>query len=67
MKCGNHGKMVQNITCERPHESLNNMTPEEYRQHNHLAGIQKCPELKRVYFDQSKTNNEVCILEPITL
>lgn len=27
--------------CERPHESLNDMTPEEYRQHNHLAGISK--------------------------
>ncbi|EBM8917767.1 integrase, partial [Salmonella enterica subsp. enterica serovar Kentucky] len=24
-----------------PHESLNNMTPEEYRQHNHLVGISK--------------------------
>ncbi|HAL7146296.1 TPA: integrase, partial [Escherichia coli] len=27
--------------CERPHESLNNMTPEEYRQRHYLAGISK--------------------------
>ncbi|ECY7604612.1 TPA: IS3 family transposase, partial [Salmonella enterica subsp. enterica serovar Muenchen] len=27
--------------CERLYESLNNMTPEEYRQHNLLTGISK--------------------------
>lgn len=27
--------------CERPHESLDNMTPEEYRLQHHLAGISK--------------------------
>ncbi|MBW5930455.1 integrase, partial [Klebsiella michiganensis] len=26
---------------ERPHESLNNMTPEEYRLQHHKAGISK--------------------------
>lgn len=34
-------RWVSEYNCERPHESLNNMTPEEYRQHNHLAGISK--------------------------
>ncbi len=34
-------RWVPEYNCERPHESLNNMTPEEYRQHNHLAGISK--------------------------
>ncbi len=34
-------KLVSEYNCERPHESLNNMTPEEYRQHNNLAGISK--------------------------
>lgn len=34
-------RWVSEYKCERPHESLNNMTPEEYRQHNHLAGISK--------------------------
>ncbi|EDA1367227.1 TPA: integrase core domain-containing protein, partial [Salmonella enterica] len=28
-------RWVSEYNCERPHESLNNMTPEEYRQHNH--------------------------------
>ncbi|EFP2088336.1 transposase, partial [Escherichia coli] len=31
---------------DRPHESLNNMTPEEYQQHHYLAGISKMPETK---------------------
>ncbi|MBZ3655520.1 hypothetical protein JS565_01140 [Salmonella enterica subsp. enterica serovar Senftenberg] len=30
---------MSEYNCERPHESLNNMTPEEYRQHNHLADL----------------------------
>ena len=30
---------------ERPHESLNNLTPEEYRL---MAALKKCVELKRV-------------------
>ncbi|WP_370609737.1 IS3 family transposase [Citrobacter portucalensis] len=34
-------RWVSEYNCERPHQSLNNMTPEEYRQHNHLAGISK--------------------------
>ncbi|MBH0667841.1 transposase, partial [Salmonella enterica] len=34
-------RWVSEYNCERPHESLNNMTPEEYRHHNHLAGISK--------------------------
>lgn len=34
-------RWVSEYNCERPHESLNNMTQEEYRQHNHLAGISK--------------------------
>lgn len=34
-------RWVSEYNCERPHESLNNMTPEEYRQHNHLAGNSK--------------------------
>ena len=34
-------RWVSEYNCERPHESLNNMTPEEYRQHNYLAGISK--------------------------
>jgi len=43
-------KWLSEYNCERPHESLNNMTPEEYRQHHYLAGIsKKCMELKRVY------------------
>ncbi|EBP0140914.1 transposase, partial [Salmonella enterica] len=27
---------LSEYNCERPHESLNNMTPEEYRQHHYL-------------------------------
>ncbi len=34
-------RWVSEYNCERPHELLNNMTPEEYRQHNHLAEISK--------------------------
>ena len=34
-------RWVSEYNCECPHESLNNMTPEEYRQHNRLAGISK--------------------------
>ena len=34
-------KWLSEYNCERPHESLNNITPEEYRQHHHLAGSQK--------------------------
>ncbi|EIJ6450416.1 IS3 family transposase [Salmonella enterica] len=34
-------KWLSEYNCERPHESLNNMTPEEYRQHHYLAGISK--------------------------
>ncbi|EHI7576299.1 IS3 family transposase [Salmonella enterica] len=34
-------RWVSEYNCERPHESLNNMTPEEYRQHHYLPGISK--------------------------
>ncbi|EMD3682736.1 transposase family protein, partial [Salmonella enterica] len=34
-------KWLSEYNCEHPHESLNNMTPEEYRQHHYLAGISK--------------------------
>ncbi len=34
-------KWLSEYNCERPHESLNNMTPEEYRQRHYLAGISK--------------------------
>ncbi|WP_152561293.1 IS3 family transposase [Serratia marcescens] len=34
-------RWVSEYNCERPHESLNNMTPEEYRQHHYLARISK--------------------------
>ncbi|ENG8419669.1 IS3 family transposase [Klebsiella pneumoniae] len=34
-------RWVSEYNGERPHESLNNMTPEEYRQHHYLAGISK--------------------------
>ncbi|OSD32182.1 hypothetical protein R523_22505 [Salmonella enterica subsp. enterica serovar Holcomb] len=38
-------KWLSEYNCERPHESLNNMTPEEYR---------KCMELKRVYLQKDR-------------
>ncbi|HEI2548469.1 TPA: transposase, partial [Escherichia coli] len=31
-------KWLSEYNCERPHEPLNNMTPEEYRQHHYLVG-----------------------------
>ncbi|EHA0338336.1 transposase, partial [Salmonella enterica] len=34
-------KWLSEYNGERPHKSLNNMTPEEYRQHHHFAGISK--------------------------
>lgn len=34
-------KWLSEYNCERPHESLKNMTPEEYRQHHYAAGISK--------------------------
>lgn len=34
-------KWLSEYNCERPHESLNNMTPEEYQLHHYLAGISK--------------------------
>ncbi|CBA21966.1 putative transposase insK [Erwinia amylovora] len=34
-------KGLSEYNCERPHESLNDMTPEEYRQHHYFAGISK--------------------------
>ncbi|EBB5259061.1 transposase, partial [Salmonella enterica] len=36
-------KWLSEYNCERPHESLNNMTPEEYRQHHYL----ECPRARR--------------------
>ena len=35
------GKWLSEYNCERPHESLNSMTLEEYRQHYNLAETQK--------------------------
>ncbi|EGC2471073.1 TPA: integrase core domain-containing protein, partial [Escherichia coli] len=34
-------KWLSEYNYERPHESLNNMTPEEYRLHHYLAGFSK--------------------------
>jgi putative transposase len=34
-------KWLSEYNCERPHESLNNMTPEEYRLHHYLVGFSK--------------------------
>ncbi|HBA7741026.1 TPA: transposase, partial [Escherichia coli] len=34
-------KWMPEYNCERPHESLNDMTPEEYRLHHYLARISK--------------------------
>ena len=34
-------KWLSEYNCERPNESLNNMTPEEYRLHHYLAGFSK--------------------------
>ncbi len=34
-------RWLSEYNCERPHESLNNLTPEEYRLQHHLAGISK--------------------------
>lgn len=61
--------------CELPHESLNTMVPEEYRQHHYLAGFsKKCLELKGFYlqyayigfapFAKAKVNNCLITLSP---
>lgn len=43
-------KWLSEYNCERPHESLNNITPEEYRQHHQFGqDLKKSLELKRVY------------------
>lgn len=43
-------KWLSEYNCERPHESLNNMTREEYRQHHSCCWyLKKCMELKRIY------------------
>ena len=34
-------KWLSEYNCERPHESLNNMTLKEFRQHHYLAGSSK--------------------------
>lgn len=34
-------KWSSEYNSERPHESLNNMTPKEYRLHHYLAGFSK--------------------------
>ncbi|WP_143370637.1 integrase core domain-containing protein, partial [Escherichia coli] len=34
-------KWLSEYNYERPHESLNNMTPEEYRLHHYWAGFSK--------------------------
>ncbi|EGI16311.1 transposase B [Escherichia coli M605] len=43
-------KWLSEYNCERPHESLRNMTPEEYRQHHYLTGILKMQETKAGLF-----------------
>ncbi len=50
-------RWVSEHNCERPHESLNNITPEEYRQHNHLAGISKMPGTKTGLFTSPASKN----------
>lgn len=39
-------KWLSEYNCERPHESLNNMTSEEYRQYHYLARTSKTPGTK---------------------
>lgn len=34
-------KLLSEYNCERPHESLNDMTPEEYREYHYFVGISK--------------------------
>lgn len=41
-------KWLSEYNCERPHESLNNVTPEEYPQYHYLSGISKMPGTKTV-------------------
>ncbi|GKO73024.1 hypothetical protein NUBL21983_06700 [Klebsiella variicola] len=42
-------RWLAEYNSERPHESLNNLTPEEYRLMAETSGIlKKCVELKRV-------------------
>lgn len=43
-------RWVSEYNCERPHESLNNMTTKEYRQQHYLAGISKMPGTKTSLF-----------------
>ncbi|EGI4319961.1 transposase family protein, partial [Escherichia coli] len=46
-------KWLSEYNCERPHESLNNMTPEEYRLHHYLPGSQKMHGTKTGLFTMS--------------
>lgn len=39
--CIHEFSMWRTVPVSIPHESLNNMTPEEYRQQHYLAGISK--------------------------
>jgi putative transposase len=47
-------KWLSEYNCERPHESLNNMTPEEYRQHHYWPGAQKMHGTKTGLFTPSQ-------------
>ncbi|WP_348270418.1 hypothetical protein [Escherichia coli] len=42
-------KLLSEYNCEHPHESLNNMTPEEYREPIIWSGTQKIMGLKWAY------------------
>lgn len=46
-------KWLSEYNCERPHESLNNMTPEEYRLHHYLPSSQKMHGTKTGLFTMS--------------
>lgn len=45
-------KWLSEYNGERPHESLNNMTLEEYRQYHYLAEISKKPGTKTGLFTE---------------
>lgn len=46
-------KRLSEYNCERPHESLNNMTPEEYRLHHYLVRFSKVHGTKTGLFTMS--------------
>ncbi|EHM2241585.1 transposase [Salmonella enterica] len=60
-------RWVSEYNCERPHESLNNMTPEEYRQHNIWPGSQKMPGTKTGLFTKGLRSQGEILCEIKTL